>query len=70
MGWIYEISNIENGKRTVGKKIAEKLANALNFDYRLLLEDQPALKKRDREVLQRKYKGRDMHDMLVVTHKC
>lgn len=34
-----EISNIENGKRTVGKKIAEKLANALNFDYRLLLDD-------------------------------
>lgn len=32
-----EISNIENGKRTVGKKIAEKLATALNFDYRLLL---------------------------------
>jgi DNA-binding XRE family transcriptional regulator len=34
-----EISNIENGKRTVGKKIAEKLANALNFDYHLLLGD-------------------------------
>lgn len=33
-----EISNIENGKRTVGKKIAEKLAKALNFDYRMLLE--------------------------------
>jgi ribosome-binding protein aMBF1 (putative translation factor) len=32
-----EISNIENGKRTVGKKIAEKLAKALNFDYRMLL---------------------------------
>lgn len=32
-----EISNIENGKRTVGKKVAEKLAKALNFDYRLLL---------------------------------
>ena len=34
-----EISNIENGKRTVGKKIAEKLSDALNFDYRLLLDD-------------------------------
>ncbi len=33
-----EISNIENGKRTVGEKIAKKLANALNFDYRLLTE--------------------------------
>ena len=33
-----EISNIENGKRTVGKKVAEKLAKALNFDYRMLLE--------------------------------
>lgn len=33
-----EISNIENGKRTVGKKIAEKLAKVLNFDYRMLLE--------------------------------
>ena len=34
-----EISKIENGKRTVGKKIAEKLANALNFDYLLLLDE-------------------------------
>lgn len=33
-----EISNIENGKRTVGKKVAEKLARVLNFDYRMLLE--------------------------------
>ena len=33
-----EISNIENGKRTVGEKIAKKLAEALNFDYRLLTE--------------------------------
>jgi len=33
-----EISNIENGKRTVGEKIAKKLAKALNFDYRLLIE--------------------------------
>lgn len=33
-----EISNIENGRRTVGKKVAEKLAKVLNFDYRMLLE--------------------------------
>lgn len=33
-----EISKIENGKRTVGKKVAEKLAEVLNFNYRLLLE--------------------------------
>jgi DNA-binding XRE family transcriptional regulator len=33
-----EISNIENGKRTVGKKVAQKLAKVLNFDYRMLLE--------------------------------
>ena len=33
-----EISNVENGKRTVGKKVAEKLAKVLNFDYRMLLE--------------------------------
>lgn len=33
-----EISNIENGKRTVGNKVAEKLAKVLNFDYRMLLE--------------------------------
>ncbi len=33
-----EISNIENGKRTVGKKVAEKMAKVLNFDYRMLLE--------------------------------
>jgi ribosome-binding protein aMBF1 (putative translation factor) len=32
-----EISNIENGRRTVGKKVAEKLAKVLNFDYRMLL---------------------------------
>lgn len=35
-----EISNIENGKRTVGKKIAKQLADVLNFDYRLLLDEQ------------------------------
>lgn len=33
-----EISNIENGKRTVGNKVAQKLAKVLNFDYRMLLE--------------------------------
>lgn len=32
-----EISNIENGRRPVGKKVAEKLAKVLNFDYRMLL---------------------------------
>jgi len=32
-----EISNIENGKRTVGKKIAIRLAKVLNFDYEMLL---------------------------------
>lgn len=33
-----EISNIENGKRTVGNKVAAKLAKVLNFDHRMLLE--------------------------------
>lgn len=33
-----EISNIENGKRTVGNKVAQKLARVLNFDYRMLLQ--------------------------------
>lgn len=33
-----EISKIENGKRTVGEKLAKKLAKALNFDYHLLLD--------------------------------
>lgn len=33
-----EISKIENGKRTVGRKVAERLADALNIDYRLLIE--------------------------------
>lgn len=32
------ISRIENRKRTVGEKVAKKLAKALKFDYRLLLE--------------------------------
>jgi len=33
-----EISKIENGKRTVGEKVAKRLAVALNIDYRLLTE--------------------------------
>lgn len=33
-----EISKIENGKRSVGKKVAQRLAKALNFDYKLLIE--------------------------------
>lgn len=33
-----EISKIENGKRTVGEKVAKKLAKVLKFDYELLLE--------------------------------
>lgn len=32
-----EISKIENGKRTVGEKVAKRLAKALRFDYELLL---------------------------------
>jgi ribosome-binding protein aMBF1 (putative translation factor) len=32
-----EISKIENGKRTIGEKVAKKLAKALKFDYRLLI---------------------------------
>lgn len=31
------ISKIENGKRTVGEKVAKKLAKALRIDYRLFL---------------------------------
>lgn len=33
-----EISKIENGKRTVGVKVAKRLAKALRTDYRLLIE--------------------------------
>ncbi len=33
-----EISKIENGKRTLGEKVAKKLAEALNFNYELLLD--------------------------------
>lgn len=33
-----EISKIENGKRTVGEKVAKKLAEALKFNYQLLLK--------------------------------
>lgn len=32
------ISRIENGKRTVGKKLAQKFAEVLNFDYKLLID--------------------------------
>ena len=33
------LSKIENGRRTVGEKVAKRLAEALHFDYRLLLEN-------------------------------
>lgn len=33
------ISRIENGKRKIGEKVAKKLAEHLNIDYTLLLED-------------------------------
>jgi ribosome-binding protein aMBF1 (putative translation factor) len=33
------LSKIENGKRVVGEKVAKRLAEALHFDYRLLLEN-------------------------------
>jgi len=33
-----EISKIENGKRPVGAKVAQRLAKVLNFDYRLLID--------------------------------
>lgn len=32
------LSKIENGKRTVGEKVAKRLAEVLHFDYKLLLE--------------------------------
>ncbi|NGX47603.1 MAG: HTH-type transcriptional repressor RghR [Chlamydiae bacterium] len=32
------ISKIENGKRSIGEKVAKKLAKALKIDYKLLLE--------------------------------
>lgn len=32
-----EISKIENGKRTVGEKVAKRLAEVLHFNYQLLL---------------------------------
>jgi transcriptional regulator with XRE-family HTH domain len=31
------ISEMENGKRSIGKEIARKLAKALNCDYRVFL---------------------------------
>ncbi len=33
------ISRIENGKRSVGEKVAKKLAKPLKIDYNLMLED-------------------------------
>lgn len=33
-----EISKIENGKRSVGLKVAKKLAKSLKIDYQLLIE--------------------------------
>lgn len=33
-----EISKIENGKRTIGEKVAKKLATALKFNYQLLID--------------------------------
>lgn len=35
-----EISKIENGKRGVGEKVAKKLAKALHFNHKLLLQDE------------------------------
>ena len=32
-----EISKIENGKRTVGEKVAKRLAKVLKFNYQMLL---------------------------------
>jgi len=34
-----DISKIENGKRTVGEKVAKRLAKTLKIDYHLLLDD-------------------------------
>ena len=33
----HHVSEMENGKRTVGKEMAKKLAAALNVDYRVFL---------------------------------
>ena len=33
----HHISEMENGKRTIGKETARKLAKALNIDYRVFL---------------------------------
>ncbi len=33
----HHISEMENGKRTIGKDVAKRLAHALNIDYRILL---------------------------------
>lgn len=32
------ISKMENGKRTIGEKVAKKLANALHIDFELLID--------------------------------
>lgn len=32
-----DISKIENGKRTIGEKVAKRLARVLNIDYKMLL---------------------------------
>ncbi|MCM0081955.1 helix-turn-helix domain-containing protein [Geomonas sp. Red32] len=33
----HHISEMENGKRPIGKDVAKKLAHALNIDYRVFL---------------------------------
>lgn len=33
-----DISKIENGKRTVGEKVAKRLARVLHIDYKMLLD--------------------------------
>jgi ribosome-binding protein aMBF1 (putative translation factor) len=35
-----EISKIENGKRTVGEKVAKRLAKCLNISYQMLLDEE------------------------------
>lgn len=32
------LGKMENGKRTVGEKLAKRLANILNIDYRLFMK--------------------------------
>jgi transcriptional regulator with XRE-family HTH domain len=33
----HHVSEMENGKRTIGKEMAKKLAEVLNVDYRVFL---------------------------------